>query len=384
MANIGATVLEPLETLGGGGRNFGDGTADGNSNRLPALTTSGYNEQRNAGGALTLPLLEVTFTMLEGGSGSADFLLPTLEITGNTGGQGEMDLPFLTMTGSGTVFAQGFASFNLPLVTVAGSGLAGTNGSAAILLPLITASGYTAGRGAAVLPLITVAGTATRVEQGSGALTLPLLQISGDVSIQGYAAVGAFDLPALVAGQNGARADFMLPLLAVNGFDAGSIAGSGAGAFEGWALNMRNGLVTRITNWPFTQIVQWGSKVLGVAADGLYLIGGDTDAPGVPIQWEWRTGLDDLGQPGVKRIPVLYVDGIIDGEVFIITKDDQGNVRKYRYEAERGRRHMPHRRELGKGVRTRNIAFGMSNGPGGAYMEIDGLEPEATVTQRSI
>jgi hypothetical protein len=45
---------------------------------------------------------------------------------------------------------------------------------------------------------------------------------------------------------------------------------------------------------------------------------------------------------------------------------------------------MPHRRNLGMGVRTRNIAFGAANGPTGAYMELDGLEPEATVTQRSV
>jgi hypothetical protein len=383
MANIVDTALQPIETLASSGKNYGDGTADANSNRLPALTTSGYNEVRNAGGDITLPRLSVTFSMIEGNSGSGDVLLPSLTIAGNTGGQADLDLPSLTGTGSGTVLNQGLGAATLPQITIAASGTAGTNGRAALKLPRLTASGHDGGRAALVLPRLVATASGTRLESGSAALTLPLLRASGNASVEGYSAVAALVLPALVAGPYGSGA-LTLPLITVAGYDAGSIAsGVGTGAFEGWAMNLRNGQVTRIVNWPFIDIVKWGDKLLGVAADGLYLIGGDTDGA-APIAWEWRTGLDDLGQPGVKRVPVVYVDGIIDGEVFVITKDDRGDIRKYRYEAERGRLHMPHRRELGKGVRTRNLAFGMSNGPGGAYMELDGLEPEATITQRSI
>ena len=382
MANIASSTFEIIEGLASSGKRYSDGTADGNSNTLPLFTTTAYEARRNPGGALTLPLLEITFTMLEGGSGAADITLPSLTGAGYGGGNADIDLPLVTVAGAGTVLNSGGADLSLPLITIAGSGLAGAQGSAALILPVLTVLGYQAGVAALTLPRLAVQGSGTRQESSTGALILPLLQVSGEASVQGYSATAAIMLPALTAGPYGAGA-LTLPLISVLGFDAGSIAGVGSGAFEGWALNLRSGGVTRITNWPFVQIVKWGDKTLGVAADGLYLIGGDDDA-GQPIAWEWRSGLDDLGSPGMKRVPVLYVDGVIDGEVFIITKDDRGDIRRYRYEAERGRIHMPHRRELGKGVRTRNIALGMANGPRGAYMEIDGLEPEATVTQRSI
>jgi hypothetical protein len=224
-------------------------------------------------------------------------------------------------------------------------------------------------------------GTVSRVETGTGALLLPLLAVSGTSVVESYPGSGALVLPALIGGPY-ITAYLSLPLLQVSGSGTG-VVGALAATAEGWALNLRTGFVGRITNWPFKRIVKWGDKLLAVGVDGLYLIGGTKDA-GTVIPWEWRTGLSDLGQAGVKRIPVVYLDAIIDGEVFIVTKDDRGDVRKYRYEADRGRIHMPHRRNLGMGVRTRNIAIGAANGPAGAYMELDGLEPEATVTQRSV
>jgi hypothetical protein len=86
----------------------------------------------------------------------------------------------------------------------------------------------------------------------------------------------------------------------------------------------------------------------------------------------------------VKHIPYLYIDGIIDGEVQITLIDDRNREFMYEYDTQqRGAVHQPHRRKLGNGIRTRNVAFRLGS-DSGAYAEIDSLEPEATVTQRSL
>ena len=362
----------PLQGLGGNA--YGEG-----SGSTPALTGQGYQIVHHPGAALTLPMVEMTFSVAGGGSATAAVLLPALTGAAWVGAQSAILLPGLTVAGTGTVVPQAIGAMTLPMLTMDGTVKVGVVGSAYLTLPKLGVVGRGAGQGALALPSLLVVGNVSTAERSSAAVTLPLLQTSGNVSVFSYPAFGALVLPALIGGPY-TNAFLTLPALRMSAQASVLVE---AAAFEGWAINIRNNAVTRVTNWPFTRIVQWGDKLMGVAADGLYLIGGVLDA-GVPIAWEWRTGLGDLDQPGTKRIPMLYVDGVIDGEIFVVTKDDKGDVRKYRYEANRGRVHMPHRRELGKGVRTRNIALGMSNGPNGAYIEIDGMEPEATVTQRSV
>jgi len=380
----GDASLQPLEGLASSGKKYGDGTADANSNTLEALTSQARQDQHHPGGAMTLPMLTTTFIVSLGGFAQGAARLPSLTGNGWTGGQAAASLPSLTGAGTGTVPGQGIGDATLPMLIGAGSGTTGVGCSSGTTLPALTGAGWFAGQGHATLPSLTAAGSVTAREFGTSYTVLPALRGSGTSAVASYPSYSHTTLPALRGGPAG-FAFMTLPSLMGAGYDAGSVAGSGigVGAFEGWAYNLRTGFVGRITNWPFRQIVKWGDKLLGVGADGLYLIGGTEDV-GQTMQWEWRTGLDDLGQPGIKRIPYLYLDAVIDGEVEITTVDDQGNMRAYHYEADRGRINMPHRRELGKGVRTRNIAIGARNGTNGAYMETYSLEPEATVTQRSI
>jgi hypothetical protein len=193
---------------------------------------------------------------------------------------------------------------------------------------------------------------------------------------------GAIRLPALVAGPYG-TARLVLPMLVVRGGQSLGAVPELAGAFEGWLLNTRNGAITRITNFPFTQFASVGNKTYAVGPGGLYLLGGEKDN-GADINWKFETGLDDLGKPGTKHIPYLYLDGIIDGVIQITLIDDRGREFAYEYNTKtRGAVHLPHRRKLGNGIRTRSMAFRISSDMG-AYIELDALEPQITVTQRSI
>lgn len=385
MPTIGDASLQPLEGLAASGKRYVTGEADANSQSFEALLAVGSEDLHNPGGAATLPMLTQTFTMSLGGFAQGDATLPRLSGDGWTGGQADAALPSLTGDGAGTVLGYGSAEATLPALVGDGSGMVGVSVAGAAILPSLTGAAWFAGLGAAMLPRLAGTGTISWVGVGTGAATLPALQGSGTSVVESYPAYGNATLPALVGGQGSSYAYLTLPMLQGLAYDAGAVAGSGIGVgqFEGWAMNIRTGFVGRITNWQFRQIVKWGDKLLGVGADGLYLIGGTKDG-GATMQWEWRTGLDDLGSSGIKRIPYVYFDAVIDGEIEVTTTDDRGALRAYHYEADRGRINLPHRRQLGMGVRTRNVAFGARNGTNGAYMELFGIEPEATITQRSI
>ena len=52
--------------------------------------------------------------------------------------------------------------------------------------------------------------------------------------------------------------------------------------YEAYAVNLKPGpkmpnQVTRYTNYPFNQILRFKNRYIGVADDGLYELGGDTD-----------------------------------------------------------------------------------------------------------
>lgn len=384
MASIGDSSFQPLEGLASSGKQYVDGVADANSNTFEPLQGAAWQDRHNPGAAAVLPMLTQMFVVSLGGFGQSHTQLPRLSSDGWTGGQGETTLPALSGAGTGTVPGQALGEATLPALLGAGSGTGGVGVASAIFLPRLVGTGWFAGLAAATLPRLSATGAGTTAETGTGAAILPALRGSGTSAVASYPSYGHATLPALRAGPSGYGA-VILPMLRGVGYDAGAVAGNGVGVgqFEGWAMNVRTGFIGRIANWPFRQIVKWGDKLLGVGADGLYLIGGTKDV-GATMQWEWRTGLDDMNQSGIKRVPYVYLDAVIDGEIEITTVDDRGDVRAYHYEADRGRINLPHRRQLGMGVRTRNIAFGARNGTNGAYMELYGIEPEATITQRSI
>jgi hypothetical protein len=204
------------------------------------------------------------------------------------------------------------------------------------------------------------------------------------MSVFSYPGSGSIFLPMLVAGPYGSSRVSLPSLQAVGSQIILPATGPDYAdwGFEGWVVNTRNETITRFTNFPFTQFATVGNKTYAIGADGLYLLGGETDN-GAPIVWQFETGLSDLGRPGLKHIPYLYLDGIIDGSVEIVLLDDRNREFAYHYTAQRGGVHLKHRRKLGNGIRTTNMAFRIKSDTG-AYIELDALEPEITVTQRSI
>lgn len=357
--------LQPLQA---GGQSWYTGGTANLALRTPYVIAS-TAEQGNLFevGAMLLP---TPYTMAGFGGGVATLKLPTpylltIAATVNKSFQFNLTLPSFT----GSLLASGIAgsggSGNLflatPTITMTVGAHADGLGSGLSMLGALVASGsYSNGSVANLVMAGTpslVASSSNYSMSGSAVLTLSSTLIPGPYS----KATLTTSMPALYA--------------------TGRLT---TPSFDGYDVNIRNGAVTHITNWPFKQLARCGPTVYAIGNDGnLYTLGGDLDN-GQPIPWSFATGADDLGSPATKYIPYIYIDGIIEGQIQIALTDDRQRVFAYEYDTgNRPALHMPHKRKLGNGIRTRNVAFTISS-TSGAYVEIDSLEPEGTNTQRSV
>jgi hypothetical protein len=91
-----------------------------------------------------------------------------------------------------------------------------------------------------------------------------------------------------------------------------------------------------------------------------------------------------MGESDMKRIPYVYIDGIIQGSIDIaVLTDDPAKTYVYEYVAVARAQHKPHKRKLGNAIYTRSVAFRL-NSVTGTYVEIDRIEPEIMVTPRRV
>jgi hypothetical protein len=372
MAGESDTTLPPLEGLGG---NVFNGRS-GYTNKLGALAGTGAVYQHSTAG-LTLPMLTMFVVVGKGLSANGALVLPQLVADGAGGSRAVLTLPALTVAATGDVPFVFSSDTTLPALTLAADGQTGTAFPFALRLPMLTVDMRTGSHAALALPQLVAAGSVTTAEAATYAGHLPLLRTTGTISVFSYPSSAVLTLPMIVPGPYGSAA-LGLPLVQTYGTFVLPAA------FEAWVMNVRNGGVTRFTNFPFKQFTRVGSQTFAVGDDGaIYLLGGDLDNT-APIQWQFETGLEDLGSPGLKHVPYLYMDAIIDGVLQISLIDDRDRVFAYEYDSQgRPPVHQPHRRKLGNGIRTRSVAFRFESSTG-AYIEVDSLEPEATVTQRNL
>lgn len=366
----GDLQLRPLDALGG---NKFYGTSGRDGNRLEALTASGA-QYYHASAALTLPRFTLSTSASQGENAAGAVTLPSLLLDAGAGARSRLRLPVITLSAAGTVPGWGTADLDLPRVTVAGHAIVGGVASAALRLPVFTLAGRFSHHAALALPVLRVSAAGTTAEKGTSGVRLPALDVVGTSSVYSYPGHAALAIPALVMAPVG-RATLTLPhfVLAASQIVTGEI--------EAWAMNLRNNGVTRLTAFPFTSFAHVGHQTYGVANGNLYLLGGDLDDED-PIAWSFQTGMTDFGNPGQKRLPYLYIDGIIDGKVQIVVIDDREREFAYHY-THNGRQHLTHRRKIGNGIKTRNVAYRIESDTG-AYIEIHALEPEGTITERSI
>ena len=370
-------ILFPaFEVLGG---TLPDVGRSGSSLKFPPFTATGGSYGHFSVG-VAVPMQTTTFQVSRGSSFSGALTVPRVQGDSRFGMQFDLTVPLQTLAVSGTFPGWGEAALTVPLQVVYGHGLIGDGYGAALRVPVQTLSTRMGGRGAVVVPVQYLTAQVTAMEYARAGLVAPIQQVLGSLVVSSLPWRAALRVPLLIPGPYG-RSALVVPMQAVTG----NFALPGLpGEFEAWVMNVRNGGVTRWTNFPFTGFTRLGNKTFAVGQDGnLYLLGGDTDA-GEPIQWEFETGIDDLGNPAKKHMPYLYLGGIIDGVVEIAVIDDLNRVFAYEYDTkDRGAVHLTHRRKIGNGIRTVNVGYRLRSTKG-AYIELDWLGPEITNTERNV
>jgi hypothetical protein len=156
--------------------------------------------------------------------------------------------------------------------------------------------------------------------------------------------------------------------------------------YEAYAVNLRTQLetggneVTRYTAFPFTRIVRWRGRYVAMAADGLYFLGGDTDA-GQPIAWHLHTGTTDFGSAQRKAWVSCYVGGRMPPCSRFTVAAGEKCQERYPYDTPRGATAQNYRQKFGRGMDARYYALELS---GRGALTIDDLEAEVVNKTRRI
>lgn len=157
-------------------------------------------------------------------------------------------------------------------------------------------------------------------------------------------------------------------------------------SYEAYAINLRTQLetggneVTRYTAFPFTRIVRWRGRYVAMAADGLYFLGGDTDA-GQPIAWHLHTGTTDFGSAQRKAWISCYVGGRMPPCSRFTVAVGEKCQERYPYDTPRGATAQNYRQKFGRGMDARYYALELS---GRGALTIDDLDFEVIAKTRRI
>lgn len=141
----------------------------------------------------------------------------------------------------------------------------------------------------------------------------------------------------------------------------------------------KGGFVTHYSSYNFDAFAQIGGRYYGVAADGVYLLEGDSD-DGREITARIDFGTQKLSGAELKSIPAVYAGMASTQAATLVVGTRQG---EYRY-VQRG--HAPRlqtqRFDLGRGLRDTHYDFALEVPAAG--LELDNMEFGATKSTRRI
>lgn len=356
----------------------GGGTAAGSLQPVAALM--------RGGGTLgaTLPSME---GRLVGGSRALHTLdvdLPAIQGAMRAGNNLNGALPGMQASLTGTTTILMTVDIDLPSIQVSMAGTTGGTGVLRATLPAMEASMRAGGALNGDLPGFE--GRMTGITGGVGRInaTLPMLTAEMNATLGVFGIIEA-TLPMLVPGPYG-RIVSMLPMMQATLTGRTVIAVT----YEAYAVNLKLGpkmpnQVTRYTNYPFNQIVRFQNRYIGVADDGLYELGGDTDyATPTPakVAWSWKMGTTDFGSSQMKVDRQIVIGGRLGASVVAsVSAGEKADV-TYTYVPERGRDAQNYRVKLGKGFKARYYSFGLSGT--GADGDIDTIDFDAQNHSRKI
>lgn len=151
----------------------------------------------------------------------------------------------------------------------------------------------------------------------------------------------------------------------------------GDDVYTAWVMTPENRAMRSYSSWPFNSIATIGGQLFGAADDGLYLLGGDTDA-GQAILASIRTGRLSLGNTRLKRIDRAYIGANTAGTLLLkveattIAGDRLQQV--YRMTPAFTDEPREHRVDVGRGFRSVYWTFELANDTDGADFELHDMQ----------
>ena len=145
-----------------------------------------------------------------------------------------------------------------------------------------------------------------------------------------------------------------------------------------WTVNADTGASTRYENYSFNSFATVGLRQFGVRKDGVYLLGGTSDA-GQAIEAGVALGKHDFGTQALKHIAAVYAGVSTTGQLFLRVGDGKN---QYTYKARRVDADMRTQRFIpGGGLRANYFTFDLvSEGD----FELDNITFGVAVTKRRI
>jgi len=142
-------------------------------------------------------------------------------------------------------------------------------------------------------------------------------------------------------------------------------------------MSLRRLAVSQYGNFNFDGLVEMNGVPLAFDKDGIYVLEGDDD-DGQPIQalLEFMT---DMGSERQKRLRSCYLGCEADGDLRLVLRNDEGNVREYMFT----HKPMQHsaRVAVGRSGRGRYWTFAIEN-IDGCYFCVDTVDAVVTVMRR--
>ena len=149
---------------------------------------------------------------------------------------------------------------------------------------------------------------------------------------------------------------------------------------EVWVVNDESGASSSYEGYGFNSFGKYRGKYVGVKADGVYLLEGDTD-DGALIRSSISFGKQDFGTTAAKTVPNCYIGLASSGTVYLKVIADGT---EYLYSTNRSSATLDVQRvKLGRGLRANYLTFELYN-KDGADFELNSVEFEVASLSRRI
>jgi hypothetical protein len=283
-------------------------------------------------------------------------------------------LPSLTMEAEGYDFPLGNLSKVMASILLLATGDEGCIGELNQILPSFVLSAFDTfnitGSAALTVPKATLSQDVLVNEDGTFSNSLPSLFLSA-IALRGEVGSLVLSFPSKRIESDSyfnesGELSHALPSLIL-------LARSSPQSYTSMVMNVRNRAVTEYTNYLFNSMARFNGKHLGASGTAIYdLDTGDTD-DGTIISWNFLTGyLDMVDLNFKKKAKQAWITYKSNGDLIFTVAQPNGESYEYEVSAvdiyEDGVRI-----KLGKGIRSRYIAFGLSS-VDGSTLALDAMK----------